>query len=1490
MASTPPDSLWHAVPGGADPNHAGNVLVSAVVSPAVHAQGPMPPVWQNWPDSVMAAFDYSVDFFDGNRWAPLDAHAKPISNPSRDLWAQLFPEGKKDAAQPKRASQPNVNFNLPPISHRASALHSNLQKLRGLLLTYQVAAATVKYEGTTNQFRSLIDELEVLKKIESVLDGIGLTQYPQANSGVVASHVSDPDQICFEKWIRKGLASADPLNRARACTAERNLYRLSARPYENNLRGDVFRRIQRALDPGTECQGPAVAADELARMAIGLRAQLQDVAVFHGRSAPSPQCSKTPLTYDWNQKISLLGNYPNLLRLLGLVIDFSVPAPPRMPGQVRIIASHKQHASLARNSVTSTDKNFFAAPGPDNVLDRGALNLHRQVKPNDEFDDTTTDQPEYQLAYLDVDGDALKLLQAADSRARSKGNFASSRTPELLDDDQNILPAARTAGLALVRNGHAAATLDKHAKDMVKRTNLENGTSELLFATDLVRGYIPEIRLVARQSGEDCGVKHTSDWLSLTKRNEFFQGLKLPEVSTTPTCPDSPPVNFADALSILRWSSTTTSDAPGGQPVDADLHIHEILFRWRGWSLGVPQPVAALQQDQCAPQQTFPFNLRTDVPVKSLPPLRFGTTYEIRVRTMDIGCNVSKPANDLPSLKSKFLRYQPVSAPVILLETPFKESDSPGEGVDLLLLRDGATDEEKSKAPEPFRTLVPPRVNLDMAELHGCFDKTTPFKLGSFEVAKLVCSSQEPTDYFDFPDDLTRDAKAQGSGNKLYQPPTEQPPPGAYYPDPLADRMVVEVFDVTRGVILPPGADLPFYPEGDWPKSVRHRISLQSSPSPETGIQDYEFHLPAGFENSTEKVKCFAVGLPPGWKVAVRLRSRMDDEKRCLMATDPLLELARPILKASLRGNIVDQAGAVETLVKTAKQKLKQYDIDSLMPVRELTLIHAVVKPLINPAVTRLCVIRRLADPGVDLLLNVEADRKSTGRIDIQADWDELDDTAPGGLKLRHATAKVDAQPAPTPNRRAIGPQPSSTRQAFISVAETPRRGEDPRKRVAIENASADDAEGQFVHLFRQVFPDTIHRHVTYSAVGTSRFQRFYADQSDPKRFQVIGDPQEDQFIDHPEKAEVWREHIRSTSRPPAPDVAYIVPLFNWKREKDDESSTSTRQGGGLRIYLNRPWYKSGEEEKLGIVLWGENGTQEVAPASGQNSCEKATIEQFSGDPGDTALHRYVTRWGADPLFSDSVGLIAPLSSMFVREEITVEEKEKVGGKDVPVKKQLVWGDIVHGLSLEEVEPNLTKPGLHELPPMQHPVTIVTYDPRWDDSKRLWYCDVNLDQIPAYSSFIRFALVRYQPFSLRHTECSHVSIATFAQLPCNRSIMVQREDEHTISVKLRGTRPGTTELSHDHPNEFHLVVERARAHISGSDQWETDGAEIVQVGFPDATDHDLLCTKEITHKHSDGRMRLVVREFEWLNADKDVDAGTFEPRPRLVFADVLNLP
>ncbi|MGH9186512.1 MAG: hypothetical protein ACRD0U_11960, partial [Acidimicrobiales bacterium] len=57
---------------------------------------------------------------------------------------------------------------------------------------------------------------------------------------------------------------------------------------------------------------------------------------------------------------------------------------------------------------------------------------------------------------------------------------------------------------------------------------------------------------------------------------------------------------------------------------------------------------------------------------------------------------------------------------------------------------------------------------------------------------------------------------------------------------------------------------------------------------------------------------------------------------------------------------------------------------------------------------------------------------------------------------------------------------------------------------------------------------------------------------------------------------------IPSSARPAAPKVLYVVPTFMWGRT----ATRSTRLSGGLRVYLDRPWWSSGAEERLGVLCW----------------------------------------------------------------------------------------------------------------------------------------------------------------------------------------------------------------------------------------------------------------------------------------------------------------
>ena len=69
---------------------------------------------------------------------------------------------------------------------------------------------------------------------------------------------------------------------------------------------------------------------------------------------------------------------------------------------------------------------------------------------------------------------------------------------------------------------------------------------------------------------------------------------------------------------------------------------------------------------------------------------------------------------------------------------------------------------------------------------------------------------------------------------------------------------------------------------------------------------------------------------------------------------------------------------------------------------------------------------------------------------------------------------------------------------------------------------------------------------------------------------------------------------VPASARPLAPAVVYVVPTFGWQRQGDTNMKRSVRFGGGLRVYLSRPWFSSGAGELLGVALWnGANGPLE---------------------------------------------------------------------------------------------------------------------------------------------------------------------------------------------------------------------------------------------------------------------------------------------------------
>ena len=253
-------------------------------------------------------------------------------------------------------------------------------------------------------------------------------------------------------------------------------------------------------------------------------------------------------------------------------------------------------------------------------------------------------------------------------------------------------------------------------------------------------------------------------------------------------------------------------------------------------------------------------------------------------------------------------------------------------------------------------------------------------------------------------------------------------------------------------------------------------------------------------------------------------------------------------------------------------------------------------------------------------------------------------------------------------------------------------------------------------------FGDTKRRLVRYTLAGSTRYLEYLPDQvwKDPQGNPILdanGLPgatgttagivryANDDVLQNPSDNTKWINilDIPSTVRPDKPKILYAVPTFAWGRgptfptlqpEWSAASRTksllmSLKSGGGLRIYMDRPWYSSGFGEELGVVLWPGPAGVYVPPDN---------------------LKSLVTQWGQDPLWASSATAGLPTISNF---------KGTASNKN-PFAHLAETGDQV---------------------------IIVPYNVAFDEERNLWYADLQL-VLPTYTPFIRLALVRYQPNSV----------------------------------------------------------------------------------------------------------------------------------------------
>jgi hypothetical protein len=180
------------------------------------------------------------------------------------------------------------------------------------------------------------------------------------------------------------------------------------------------------------------------------------------------------------------------------------------------------------------------------------------------------------------------------------------------------------------------------------------------------------------------------------------------------------------------------------------------------------------------------------------------------------------------------------------------------------------------------------------------------------------------------------------------------------------------------------------------------------------------------------------------------------------------------------------------------------------------------------------------------------------------------------------------------------------------------------------------------------------------------------------------------------------------------------------------------------------------------------------------------------------------------------------------------------------------------------------------------PITAVGHQVFYDDahSRRLWYCDIEMDMGETYFPFVRLALTRYQPQSVPNAHLSRVVLVDFAQLMPDRSASITFDpiDPTFIQIAING-------LTYAGPGAAIMTVTLQTQPVGSGDlAWVT--VAVIPLTAQTFGGPDTLWTAQVTLPAPRGSrsFRLLIKEFEIFTRD-----APGSQQQRLVYADILNL-
>ncbi|MGI8683863.1 MAG: hypothetical protein ACR2MO_01965 [Acidimicrobiales bacterium] len=813
-----------------------------------------------------------------------------------------------------------------------------------------------------------------------------------------------------------------------------------------------------------------------------------------------------------------------------------------------------------------------------------------------------------------------------------------------------------------------------------------------------------------------------------------------------------------------------------------------------------------------------------------------------------------------------FLRWDPVPSPSVVPLERFSE----GESLRVLVVRSGVTQDPATLAltvtpPAVYaadvaavhptldlrygetneRHLAPPKTSQFQAELHGRFDDAIASADPAEHVRLLAVALRESGTLFDLEVVNLADATTttpqpgvrlesnpgppQAPPKTLPLKPGDPPAPGQYVVHDTPQLVLPYLPDsFARGVSLA-------FPDAGRDRRIRFPFGGEGCTAAYNGawpeIEPFRFVLAGGDDLSgAVDGNVITVDLPAGDQLRFRLASTIAAED---------LDLLGPWR------NLADAVRSDPDVIEAAVDGW----LWALTPYEDVLLVHAVPRPLEAPRPTVVRPSRQAGSTECVLGGAVDLHGPSTDTLTAEAAWVEpLDDVT-----------------------LLTGPEEHP--QSGVAFT-TPIL---PYEDLAILWAEDGDATVENVgriRLHRAVhqFGDTHHRVVDYTFRASTRFREYFHPDLLAPDTNIPGD--DGRSVVGPSV----RVSVPSTARPAAPVVHSVVPLFRWADSEEPEQPFASRRvrRAGLRIYLERPWFSSGQDELLGVLL-----------AEGGN-------DSFGPPPPDQSGFPFVSKWGADPAW---VGAPVPTRAM----------------------GPLLLDNVLAGIGFDDRHhPARPVTPARLLPlaavPGAPTVNVVGYKPQYNHERNLWYVDVAIDPGDTFWPFVRLAVARYQPESLDGCHLSAPVRCDYVQLAPTRTTSVSRTDDHHVRVVVSGPIgvrsprfPANLDDLRASVEPNHQVVVRLQRRdpaIPTDLGWETVATEqlTVQGTGPGVPDFEVAWVGAVEapvaiplrRPGSNADWRVTVEEWELLPGDPVTLAPAIRPLPavwerRLVYADEVSL-